>query len=166
MSKLHWLVVVLLSTVLMASPTWALELKRADYSLTLPVGAQVDEEDSSDDPDHYTSVDLADDGVLIVAVIDDGSGLPVAMSMMQDSLRESLNLNNTAPSNAFTVVKGDGVRLSSSGDADKHIIELGGFNGSAKGYILVYGFLQKNEKTALQGLQTILHSFRIHETHE
>lgn len=161
MKTLQWLAVVILGAALSAGPVWAQDLKRADYTLTLPTGAQVDEKDSQDDPDHYTSIDLPNDGLLIMVVVDDKAELSDAMDAMQSSLTQALGLNKVEPSKSFAAMKGKGVRMSSAEDEEKHLIDVGSFAGRNKGYIMVYGYTQATEKSANKVLQDILGSLRL-----
>lgn len=161
MKTLQWLAIVVLGMALSAGPVSAQDLKRADYTLTLPANAKVDAKDSQDDPDHYTSIDLPNDGLLIMVVVDDKAGLSEAMDVMQSSLTQALRLDKVEPSKSFAVMQGKGVRMSNTQDEEKHLIDVGSFAGRDKGYIMVYGYTQANEKSANKILQDILGSLRL-----
>jgi hypothetical protein len=161
MNSARRLVTCLLGIILLcAFDASAKDLERADYKMSLPEEATLDEPDDDVDADHMTTINLPNDSTMIVLIIDDKKQGPGMFTQLAENYRQKLTDGVVKPTKAFAQTKAiRSAVVSGKMEGLKFGFEVGQFDGKKKTALVVYTYVESSKAEAIATAQKWLKTF-------
>jgi len=150
-------------TLLCVATTYATDIERASYKITIPDKSTVDPQDSDIDLDHMTTINLPNDNNIIILAIDDKALIDKSFTTMTEKYKNALKNVQETGSDMANLRNGKGVLLTGLFNGMKYCFEVGAFAGKKCGFIIVCAYPEKERVETREMAKKAVDSLKIKE---
>lgn len=138
-------------------------IERADYTVTVPDGCTIEEEDPDIDLDHYTGINMPNRDFMVILVNDDKRGGDKEFESLKNNYWKRMKDPAELPSDLFAAFGGKATIVAGKMNGMKFCFEFGMIIGREKAFILSYMYEQNHPEQGRAIFQDAIASFAIKE---